>query len=50
MRWLVNYLRQIFCQHDWYIEEWRMKTDFRQGQKVYMRCKKCGYHTRHWKV
>ncbi len=49
MRWLIDYLRQTFCQHDWHIEEAYMRTDVRTGQKVYMMCKKCGYNKRHWK-
>jgi len=54
MRWLVNYIRQIFCKHEWLIEEKYCKLygDFgleKDGQKVYMRCNKCSYHRKHWK-
>ena len=62
MRRLINYIRQCFCKHDWvieesYYEEYTQMIGFskesskltRQGTKVYMRCKKCGYHTNHWK-
>lgn len=56
MRYIIDYIRQIFCKHDWLIEEMPCQiTDYegkimRTGEKVYMRCKKCGYHKRHWKV
>lgn len=56
MRTLINYLRQIFCNHEWIVEEipkYIVKGEFgetiRLGPKIYMRCKKCGYHKSHWK-
>ena len=53
MRTIVDYFRQVFCKHDWLIEEGKVskKTDFetKDGWMVYMRCKKCGYHKSHWK-
>lgn len=54
MRWLINYIRQCFCKHDWHFEEawYEVKGDFigtKKDEKVYMRCKKCGYHQKHWK-
>jgi hypothetical protein len=55
MRWLIDYLRQSFCKHEWLIEEEYFKetdTLFKKRYnipKVYMRCKKCGYHKNHWK-
>jgi predicted Zn-ribbon and HTH transcriptional regulator len=50
MRTIVNYIRQIFCKHDWITEEKHVRDDMRgDGMKIYMRCKKCGYHTKHWK-
>lgn len=54
MRFLLNYVRQIFCKHDWLVEEkyCTNSSDFgdsKSGIKVYMRCKKCCYHKRHWK-
>ena len=50
MRTIVNYIRQIFCKHDWITEENYVRDDMRgDGTKIYMRCKKCGYHTKHWK-
>jgi len=55
MRGLINYFRQAFCKHDWIVEE--VIVNEHQGIfntrtntiRVYMRCKKCGYHTKHWK-
>lgn len=53
MRRLVNYIRQIFCKHDWITDEGYTQSELgsmdRSGMKVYMRCKKCGYHQNHWK-
>lgn len=49
MRTIVNYFRQAFCKHDWLIEESKVEAYTRTGVKVYMRCKKCGYHQNHWK-
>ena len=48
MRWIVNYIRQCFCKHDFEvimnvdIYETEMSTVPRYIKKVY-RCKKCGY-------
>ena len=56
MRTIIDYLRSCFCNHDWFIEEnWVKNTDYdgtttRQGTKVYMRCKTCGHHKKHWKT
>jgi lipopolysaccharide biosynthesis regulator YciM len=55
MRFIAHYFRQVFCKHDFIAEEqicsltdeWGDKI--RSGPKVYMRCKKCGFHTKHWK-
>jgi hypothetical protein len=49
MRWLMIYFRQVFCNHDWHVEEGFVDVGFKVGEKVYMRCKKCGHHHSHWK-
>ena len=49
MRTLVNYIRQMFCKHEWHIEEKFCNGQTRIDYKVYMRCKKCAYHKKHWK-
>ena len=53
MREIINYLRQCFCKHDWIVEEKFIESHGvfteKQDVKIYMRCKKCGYHTKHWK-
>lgn len=48
MRWLINYIRSMFCKHKWeYIAE-TINYDWLSGDtpagytKIY-RCKKCGY-------
>ena len=54
MRYLINYIREAFCKHDWLVEETKnctVETPVRDktGTKVYMRCRRCGYHQKHWK-
>lgn len=49
MKWLINYFRQAFCKHDFHIEEKFVNTAFKDGTKVYMRCKICGHNSNHWK-
>lgn len=48
---IINYIRQIFCKHDFTIEEGYVDGGgiLKSGTVVYMRCKKCGWHTKHWK-
>lgn len=46
MRWLINYIRSCFCNHDWEILSHRdVVDDFDDviGEKWVYRCKKCGY-------
>lgn len=47
MRWLINYIRSCFCNHDW---ELLSHVNIREncfgyviGEKWTHRCKKCGY-------
>jgi len=55
MRWLVNYLRSVFCKHDWEKENgsYQITSDSghvrRSGMKVSATCKKCGWHKSYWK-
>lgn len=49
MRAIINYIRQVFCKHDFVVEEQYTDFEVKSGTRVYMRCKKCGYHTSHWK-
>ena len=52
MRYLIDYFRQAFCKHDWLIEEHKAESNIifhKEGVKVYMRCKTCGYYKSHWK-
>lgn len=39
----------MFCKHDWLTEECFVRGHYNDGTKVYMRCKRCGYHKKHWK-
>lgn len=60
MRRIINYIRQCFCKHDYYVDEMVEQKGFlwniTQGTiqpnmkvKVYVYCKRCGYHTNYWK-
>jgi len=54
MKWLINYFKECFCNHDFNYEEkyYVEKSDFcgsREGDKVSVTCKKCGYHKSYWK-
>jgi hypothetical protein len=49
MKYIVNYIRQLFCKHDWLTEESKVDHECGTATRVYMRCKKCGYHQKHWK-
>jgi len=56
MRWLVNYIRQVFCKHEFIANEGYVKGGYdvifgqdKSGIKVSMICPKCGYHKNFWK-
>jgi len=55
MRWLFNYLRQVFCQHNFEFEETKFDnyitfgTRYTQAIAVSRTCKKCGWHTSYLK-
>lgn len=50
MRWIINYIRSLFCKH-----EWELIFDSRvtvcDGDEIYYsktyRCKKCGHSKRY---
>ena len=50
MQFLVNYIKQLFCNHDFVFEkqEWSRKTiGFRTYGNIYVKhatCTKCAYH------
>lgn len=46
---IIFYIRQWFCKHDFEIEDKVVDGYGRRGEKRYLYCKKCGYHTNHWK-
>jgi len=51
---IVNYFRQVLCKHEWHTEDITAEHHefgflLRKGPKVYVRCKKCGHHSSHWK-
>lgn len=47
MRWLINYIRSCFCNHDWelltHVNVYGDDNDYPLGEKWTYRCKKCGY-------
>lgn len=48
MRWIVNYIRSLFCKHDFEhlisIDLYERSSDTMPcGHKYVYRCKKCGY-------
>ena len=52
MRWLINYIKSCFCEHDWELiyDVFVDGNDYGNGSyhcKTY-RCKKCGY-SKHYK-
>lgn len=56
MRWLINYIRQCFCKHEFEKEEIEvlpknisLRNIALYNIKVSMTCKKCGYHYRYYK-
>lgn len=52
---IINYIRSLFCKHDFEYEERNFKKYdlfgevVRNGIKASMLCKKCGYHKSFWK-
>lgn len=46
MRWLINYIRQCFCVHDWErldtTDVWGTDTKYPEKRIYTYRCKKCG--------
>jgi RNase P subunit RPR2 len=54
MIYLINYLRQAFCKHEFVYEENYCESSddmggYRNGYKVNRTCKKCGWYKRYWK-
>lgn len=44
MRWLINYIRSCFCEHDWeLIFDVRVNGDVETYNCKTYRCQKCGY-------
>lgn len=47
MRWLINYIRSCFCEHDWELLKEANVYDDYHAYPIYTkwthRCKKCGY-------
>ena len=56
MRTLINWLRQVFCKHDWLVEEKNFRVqymhpfdfqpvgDYSDQTRVSLTCKKCQWH------
>jgi len=49
MRYLIWYIRSLFCKHEWKHEEciWKTKNTYgytNEGRTVSATCKICGWH------
>lgn len=55
MRTIINYIRQVFCAHDFKFEEGWMQSRGEFGKivksckKISRTCQKCGWHKSYWK-
>lgn len=53
MTYIVEKFRQWFCKHELKYEEKYVEYEglmgSHSGTKVYVQCKKCGYHKSYWK-
>lgn len=54
MRWLANYLRQVFCKHEWESEERLAENSYMLlgrtiEPKIHLHCKKCHWQRNFWK-
>lgn len=55
MRTIINYLRSLWCTHEFEYDEIHYQTFgyndeiIKQGMKVSRTCKKCGWHKSYWK-
>lgn len=53
MKWIINYLKQCFCKHEFRFEERQSKRATwygeREGLRVSRTCEKCGDHKSYWK-
>jgi len=50
MRWIINYIRQCFCNHELEFENQDIRIHYTSFDEGYLQtftsqtCKKCGYH------
>lgn len=49
MRWLIEYIRSLFCLHEYKYDEDFVKGVCKDGTRVSVTCTKCGYHKSYWK-
>lgn len=53
MRFIINYIRQSFCKHDFEKEDVATYSCFNDNRPykivTHMICNKCGYHTKYKK-
>ena len=50
MRWLINYIRSCFCQHEWELifnSHVTVSGSYCEYDQKTYRCKKCGYSKRY---
>lgn len=54
MRFLINYIRQCFCKHEFEKDEIRVFYHWNNSNRpdyrvIHLECTKCGYHTKYKK-
>lgn len=55
MRTIINYIRSMFCKHQFNYEETYITLHeydgslIRRGYKISRTCTKCGWHKSYWK-
>lgn len=54
MRWLINYIRQCFCNHEFEKEEIKVfyygnDSNRPSYRDIHLECNKCGYHKKYKK-
>lgn len=49
MRWIIQYIRSCFCEHDWELifDSFVKEGDYESYHCKTYRCKKCGYGKRY---
>ena len=49
MRTIIQYIRSMFCKHEFDYYETHKIVDLKYGLRVSRTCTKCGWHKSYWK-